>query len=176
MMVFVRRYLLTGLLIWLPLVVTLWILDILVGWMDKTLLLLPAPWRPDAVLGFHIPGLGAVLAVAVVLVTGLLATNFIGRQIVAWWDQLLNRIPIFRSIYSSVKQVSDTLLANTGQSFRKVVLVEFPQPGQWTLAFIVGSPSAPVVEVLGADHVQLGSRQPNRGLPMMNCGRCQIFL
>jgi len=153
MMVFIRRYLLTGLLIWLPLVVTLWILDILVGWMDKTLLLLPAQWRPDAVLGFHIPGLGAVLAVTVVLVTGLLATNFIGRQIVAWWDQLLNRIPIFRSIYSSVKQVSDTLLTNAGQSFRKVVLVEFPQPGQWTLAFIVGSPSAPVVDILGADHL-----------------------
>lgn len=148
-----RKYLLTGLLIWLPLVVTLWILQIFISWMDQTLLLLPAQWRPEQLFGFSIPGLGVLLALVVVVVTGLLATNFIGRRLVAWWDGLLTRIPIFRSIYSSVKQVSDTLLKNSGQSFRKVVAVEFPQPGQWTLAFIVGAPSGKVAAALGPDYV-----------------------
>jgi uncharacterized membrane protein len=148
-----RRYLLAGLLIWLPLVITLWIIEVLIGWMDQTLHLLPMQWRPEAVVGFRIPGLGALLAVAVVLVTGVLATNIVGRQLVRWWDGLLNRIPIVRSIYSSVKQVSDTVLKESGKSFRKVVLVEFPQAGQWTLAFIVGEPQGPSAAALGKDYV-----------------------
>ena len=115
-----KKYFITGLLIWLPLAITLLILETLIGWMDQTLLLLPPSWRPEA-FGIRIPGLGAVLAVLVVFLTGLLATNLIGRRLVHWWDQLLHRIPIVSSIYSSVKQVSDTLLKDSGKSFRKVV-------------------------------------------------------
>ena len=143
-----KKYFITGLLIWLPLAITLLIIETLVGWMDQTLRLLPPPWRPEA-FGIHIPGLGALLAVLVVLLTGVLATNLIGRRLVHWWDRLLHRIPIVRSIYSSVKQVSDTLLKDSGKSFRKVVLVEFPQPGQWTLAFIVGAPEGKLAAELG---------------------------
>ena len=148
-----RKYLLAGLLIWLPLGITLWIIEALVGWMDQSLHLLPEAWRPQAVIGFKIPGLGALLAILVVLITGVLATNIVGRQLVRWWDGLLNRIPIVRSIYSSVKQVSDTLLKDSGKSFRKVVLVEFPQPGQWTLAFVVGEPHGAAAIALGQDYV-----------------------
>ena len=145
-----RKYLITGLLIWLPLGITILILETIIGWMDQSLLLLPPQWRPEAVLGFRIPGLGALLAVAVVLLTGVLARNFIGRRLLAWWEGLLGRIPIVRSIYASVKQVSDTMLSPKGNAFRKVVLVEFPQRGQWTLAFIVGEPSGVVADTLGA--------------------------
>lgn len=152
-MTHLRKYLLTGLLIWLPLVITLWIIDTLVGWMDQTLLLLPESWRPQALVGFRIPGVGALLALSVVLFTGVLATNIVGRQLVRWWEGLLRRIPIVRSIYSSVKQVSDTLLKDSGKSFRKVVLVEFPQPGQWTVAFVVGEPQGATAEALGSNLV-----------------------
>lgn len=148
-----RKYLLTGLLIWVPLVITLWIIEVLIGWMDQTMQVLPVQWRPEAVVGFRIPGLGALLAFLVVLITGVLATNIVGRQLVRWWDGLVNRIPIVRSIYSSVKQVSDTLLKGGGKSFRKVVLVEFPQPGQWTLAFVVGEPHGATAAALGADYL-----------------------
>lgn len=148
-----RKYLLTGLLIWIPLVITLWIIEVLIGWMDQTLLLLPESWRPLALTGYRIPGLGALLAIAIVLLTGVLATNIVGRQLVRWWDGLIHRIPIVRSIYSSVKQVSDTLLKDSGKSFRKVVIVEFPQPGQWTLAFIVGEPMGEAAAALGPGHV-----------------------
>ena len=147
-----KKYFVTGLLIWLPLAITLLILETLIGWMDHTLLLLPPPWRPEA-FGIRIPGLGAVLAVLLVFITGVLATNLIGRRLVHWWDGLLHRIPIVRSIYSSVKQVSDTLLKDSGKSFRKVVLVEFPQPGQWTLAFIVGEPEGQIAAEIGGSLV-----------------------
>jgi uncharacterized membrane protein len=110
--------------------------------MDRTLLLLPPSWQPDKVLGMHIPGLGVVMSVVIVLVTGMLAANIIGARLLGWWEGLLHRIPIVRSIYSSVKQISDTLFSKKDQSFRKVVLIQFPQPGQWTLAFVVGSPGA----------------------------------
>lgn len=145
-----RRYLITGLLIWLPLGITILILETIIGWMDQSMLLLPPAWRPEALLGFRIPGLGALLAVLVVLLTGVLARNIVGRRMLLWWEGLLGRIPIVRSIYSSVKQVSDTMLSPKGNAFRKVVLVEFPQTGQWTLAFVVGEPSGVVAEALAA--------------------------
>ena len=146
-----RKYLITGLLIWLPLGITLLILETIIEWMDQSLLLVPPAWRPEALLGFHIPGLGALLAVAVVFFTGVLARNIVGRRLVLWWEGLLGRIPIVRSIYSSVKQVSDTMLSPKGNAFRKVVLVEFPQPEQWTLAFVVGEPAGVIVERMGAE-------------------------
>jgi uncharacterized membrane protein len=139
-----RKYLIAGLLIWLPLAITLWVLDFIVTTMDRTLVLLPPKWQPDQLLGFHIPGLGLVMSVLILLFTGVLAANIIGARLFSWWEAVLARIPIVRSIYSSVKQVSDTLFASKGQSFRKVVLVEFPQRGQWTLGFVVGSPGAVV--------------------------------
>lgn len=148
-----KRYLIAGLLVWIPLAITFWVLDLVVSTMDQTLLLLPASWRPDALLPFHIPGLGLLLSLLVVLATGMLAANIIGERLVRWWHGLLNRIPIVRSIYSSVKQISDTLLAKRGQSFRKVVMIEFPQQGQWTLGFVVGTPGATITAATAADAV-----------------------
>ena len=146
-----KKYLIAGLLVWIPLAITFWLLDVIISTMDQTLLLLPASWRPDAWLPFHIPGIGLLMSLLVVLATGVLAANIIGERLLRWWHGLLNRIPIVRSIYSSVKQISDTLLATRGQSFRKVVMIEFPQRGQWTLAFVVGSPGATVVAATAAD-------------------------
>lgn len=148
-----KRYLIAGLLIWLPLAITLWVLDFIVSTMDRTLVLLPVSWHPDQVLGVHVPGLGLVMSVIILLVTGMLAANIIGAQFFAWWESLLARIPIVRSIYSGVKQVSDTLFASKGQSFRKVVLIEFPRREQWTLGFVVGTPGAAVERVLSGDLV-----------------------
>ncbi len=142
-----KRYLIAGLLVWIPLAITIWVLDLIVGTLDRTLLLLPSSWRPDALLPFHIPGFGLLLSLLIVLATGMLAANIIGERLVRWWHGLLNQIPIVRSIYSSVKQISDTLLAKRGQSFRKVVMIEFPQRGQWTLGFVVGSPGAKIAAV-----------------------------
>jgi uncharacterized membrane protein len=146
-----KKYLITGLLIWVPLAVTLWVLELIVTAMDQTLLLLPGVWQPKQLFGFDIPGLGLVLSVLVVLVTGVLAHNFIGRQLVQWWEGLLSQIPIVRSIYSSVKQVSDTMLSPKGNAFRQAVLIEFPQPGQWAIGLVVGAPGPTLTRDLGAD-------------------------
>lgn len=140
-----RKYLIAGLLIWLPLAITLWVLDFIVTTMDRTLTVLPASLHPDQVLGFHMPGLGLVMSVIILLVTGALAANIIGARMFAWWEAVLVKIPIVRPIYSGVKQISDTLFASKGQSFRKVVLIEFPNRGQWTFGFVVGAPG-PVIE------------------------------
>jgi len=140
-----RKYLIAGLLIWLPLAITLWVLDFIVTTMDRTLMVLPASLHPDQVLGFHMPGLGLVMSVIILLVTGALAANIIGARMFSWWESVLVKIPIVRPIYSGVKQISDTLFASKGQSFRKVVLIEFPNRGQWTFGFVVGAPG-PVVE------------------------------
>jgi uncharacterized membrane protein len=148
-----KKYFITGLLIWLPLAVTLWIIDFVVTAMDRTLLLLPGSWRPESVLGMHLPGFGLVVSVLVILATGLLAANFLGQRLVRWWEGLVARIPIVNSIYSSVKQVSDTMLAQKGNAFRKVVLVEFPQRGQWTMAFVVGTPGERLTPHVGGEKV-----------------------
>lgn len=146
-----KRYFVAGLLIWLPLAITLWILDFVLTTLDRTLLLLPESWRPEALLGVHIPGFGLLLSLIVILLTGVLAANIIGERLVRWWEGLLARIPIVRSIYSSVKQVSDTMLSPQGNAFRKAVLVEFPQPGHWAIGLVVGSPGHAVVRELGDD-------------------------
>jgi uncharacterized membrane protein len=146
-----KKYLIPGLLIWVPLAVTLWVIDLIVSAMDRTLLLLPAGWQPRALFGFDIPGLGLVLSLLVVLLTGVLALNFIGRQIVHWWEGLLSRIPIVRSIYSNVKQVSDTMLSPKGNAFRQAVLVEFPQRGHWAIGFVVGAPGPALARDLDPD-------------------------
>ena len=137
----------------LPLAVTVWVLNAIISMTDQVLLLLPEPWRPDALLGVHVPGLGAIVSLLILLSTGVFVANIIGQRMVRWWESLLNRIPVVRSIYSGVKQVSDTLLSQQGESFRKVVLVEFPQRGQWTVGFLVGDPGARLSEQLPGEHV-----------------------
>jgi uncharacterized membrane protein len=146
-----RKYLIAGLLIWLPLAITLWVIDFIVTTMDRTLTVLPPSWHPDQVLGMHVPGLGLIMSVLILLATGVAAANIIGARMFAWWERVLVKIPIVRPIYSSVKQVSDTLFASSGNSFRKVVLIEFPNRGQWTFGFVVGAPGATVERDLGRD-------------------------
>ena len=136
----VKKYLLTGLLVLVPLVITLWVLNFIIGILDQSLLLLPTAWHPDNLLGIHIPGLGVILTVGIVLLTGLLVRNVFGQQLLTYWDGLLRRIPFVNAIYNSVKQVSDTLLSENGNSFRKVLLVRYPHAQSWSLAFLTSVP------------------------------------
>ncbi|MHB8742840.1 MAG: DUF502 domain-containing protein [Sulfuricaulis sp.] len=138
MMIALRRYLVAGLLIWVPLGVTLLIVTSLVGVMDRTLLLLPSRIQPEHLLGFRIPGLGLVLTTITVLVTGMIATNLFGMQLVTIAEKLVQRIPVVRSIYGAVKQVTVSMFSSD-KSFHKVVLVEYPRLGMWTLAFQTGA-------------------------------------
>ncbi len=147
-----RRYFITGLLIWVPLVITLWVLNLLVTMMDQTLLLLPAEWRTEGFLGMHVPGLGVVLTLLVVFGTGVFAANIIGQRLVRFWESVLARIPLVNSLYNGVKQVSDTLFSGTGHAFRKVLLVRYPHPQSWSLAFQTNVP-AEVADSLGGDYV-----------------------
>ena len=150
-----RRYLVTGLVLWVPLGITIWVLALIVATLDQTLLLIPQRYRPEAVLGFTIPGLGVVLTFVILLVTGVLTRNFVGQRLVKGWDGILRRIPFVKSIYSGVKQVSDTLFSDTGQAFRKALLIEFPGPGSYTIAFMTGTPSGEIVERLPGDLVSV---------------------
>ncbi|ACL72229.1 protein of unknown function DUF502 [Thioalkalivibrio sulfidiphilus HL-EbGr7] len=133
-----RKYLITGLVVWVPLVITFFVVKFLVDLMDNSLLLLPPAWRPEALFGFKIPGLGVVLAAVILLVTGLVTANLLGRKLVDLWESVLQRIPLVRSIYSAVKQVMETLLGAGGDSFRKVLMIEYPRKGIWTLGFQTG--------------------------------------
>lgn len=150
-----KKYLITGLLIWVPIVITAWVLSLLVGTLDQTLLLLPDEWQPRAWLGFNIPGLGVVLTFAVVLLTGVLGANMLGQRLVHLWESLLGRIPVVKSLYSSVKQVSDTLFSSSGQAFRKALLVQYPRQGSWTIAFLTGQPGGDVANYLKGEYVSV---------------------
>jgi len=130
-----RRYLINGLLIWVPVLVTVLVVRFILQLMDQTLLVLPSALRPDALLGLHVPGLGALLGLLIVLLTGVLVTNFIGQALVAIGEELLERIPFVRALYSGVKSFSETVLSNSGNSFKKVLLVEYPRPGAWSIGF-----------------------------------------
>jgi uncharacterized membrane protein len=149
----VKKYLLTGLLVWVPLGITIWVLNLTIGIMDQTLLLLPENWHPDKLLGMHIPGLGVILTAAIVIFTGLLTRNVLGQRMLVYWDGLLHRIPFVNSIYKSVKQVSDTLLSSNGNSFRKVLLVRYPHPQAWSLAFQTSVASEAVASHLDGEYV-----------------------
>jgi uncharacterized membrane protein len=151
----VKKYLITGLLIWVPLVITVWVLSFLVGTLDQTLLLLPESWQPRSWLGFNIPGLGALMTLAVVFLTGVFAANIIGQRLVMYWEGLLARIPIVKSLYSSVKQVSDTLFSSSGLAFRKALLVQYPRQGSWTIAFLTGQPGGDVANYLKGEYVSV---------------------
>jgi uncharacterized membrane protein len=150
-----KRYAIAGLLVWVPLGITIWVLHFLVTTLDQTLLLVPESLRPEALVGFHVPGLGVLLSFAILLLTGVLAANFLGQRLIRFWEGLLGRIPFVKSIYSSVKQVSDTVLSDQGNAFRKALLVEFPRPGCWTIAFMTGTPSASVAVHLPGEHVSV---------------------
>jgi uncharacterized membrane protein len=136
-----KRYFITGLLIWVPLGITIWALNLIISTLDQSLLLLPLSWRPDAWLGAKIPGLGAILTLLVIGISGLIATNIVGQRLLVFWEKLLSRIPIVKSIYASVKQVSDTLFSGNGEAFRKVLLVRYPHPQAWSLAFQTNLPN-----------------------------------
>ena len=150
-----RKYFITGLLILVPLAITLWVLNLIIGTMDQSLLLLPERWRPETLVGFHIPGLGTIMTLLIIFITGLLTQNFVGNYVVIVWEALLKRIPVVNSIYSSVKQVSDTLFSSSGNAFRKALLVQYPRQGCWTIAFLTGAPGGDVKNHLHGDYVSV---------------------
>jgi uncharacterized membrane protein len=151
----VKKYFVTGLLIWIPIAITFWVLNLIVTTMDQTLLLLPEALQPRALIGINIPGVGLLLSLLVVLLTGLLAANIIGQRLLQLGDAALARIPVVKSIYNSVKQVSDTLLSSSGQAFRKALLVQYPREGSWTIGFQTGVPGGDVANHLNGDYVSV---------------------
>ena len=150
-----RKYFITGLLVLVPLVITLWVLNIIIGTLDQSLLLLPPQWRPELLLGFNLPGVGTVLTLLIIFITGVVTRNFVGNRLVKLWELLLQRIPVVSSIYSSVKQVSDTLFSSSGNAFRKALLVQYPREGIWTIAFQTGVPGGDVKNHLAGDYVSV---------------------
>ena len=148
-----RRYLVAGLLVWLPIGVTVFLVRILIGLMDRSLLLLPSQFRPESVIGFGIPGLGFLLTVVVLLLTGVLAANFVGKSMVNFWERLLDRIPFVRSIYSATKNFAEIVFSGSGQSFKKVLLIEYPRKGIYSLAFQTSTELGEVQERVGEDLV-----------------------
>ena len=150
-----KKYLITGLLIWIPLVITIWVLATIVETLDRTLLLLPDHVRNDSWLLKHVPGMGVVMTLVIVFVTGVFAANFIGERLVRLWNAILHRIPFVSSIYSSVKQVSDTLFSSSGEAFRKAVLVQWPHEGMWTIGFLTGSAGGEVASHLREDYLSV---------------------
>jgi len=150
-----RRYFVAGLLVWLPIVATYWILSFAIRLIDRTLLLLPEKYRPLELIGFDIPGLGVILTVALIVLTGLIVANFFGRKLVTLWESLLSRIPLVRSVYGSIKQITASLFADTSQSFREVVLVEYPRRGLWMLAFVTGDTPSKFQKIVGLDLINI---------------------
>lgn len=140
-----KKYFITGLLVWVPLGITFWVLNLTVSIMDQTLWLLPHAWHPDRLLGVHIPGWGIILTLLIIGLTGVLVRNMLGQRLLSLWEAVLQRIPIVNSIYKGVKQVSDTLLSGNGHTFRKVLLVRYPHAQAWSLAFQTSVPG----EVVG---------------------------
>jgi uncharacterized membrane protein len=143
----VKKYFITGLLIWIPLVITIWVLKLILEVLDQSQLLIPAQLR--------VPGMGVLITLLIVLGTGVFATNFFGARLIEIWHKVLHRIPVVGSIYPSVKQISDTLFSSTGQAFRKALLVQWPRPGMWTIAFLTGTPGREVLDQLGSECISV---------------------
>src|SRR6266568_2910667 len=135
-----RKWLVAGLLVIVPVAITIGVLQWVIGTLDRTLLILPEAWHPDRLIGVHIPGFGVLLTFIILLSVGAVVSNFMGKKVVIWGDTLVSRIPVVRSIYSSVKQVSDTLFSPSGNAFRTAVLVQWPRPDVWTIGFVTGAP------------------------------------
>jgi uncharacterized membrane protein len=150
-----RKWFFAGLLVVLPLAITAWVIQWIVGTLDQTLLILPIAWHPDRLFGVHVPGLGVVLALGILLLVGAITSNFIGRRLLLWSDRVFNRIPVVRSIYSGVKQVSDTLFSESGNAFRTAVLVQWPRADVWTIGFVTGTPGGDVANHLPGDFLSV---------------------
>ena len=147
-----RRYLVAGVLVWLPILATIGVVSFMLRLMDRTLLLLPPSYRPEALVGFSLPGLGALFALIVLLLTGLLVTNLIGRRLVIWGEELLNRIPLVRTVYGGVKSFAESVFSQSN-AFRKVVMVEYPRAGAWSIGFLTAEDVPEVSDKLGEPHV-----------------------
>lgn len=152
---YMKKYFITGLLIWIPLAITVWVLHLIVSTMDQSLLLLPAAARPENLFGLRLPGMGVILTLFVVFVTGLLTANILGQRLLRFWEGVLARIPIVKSIYYSVKQVSDTLFSSSGEAFRKALLIQYPRDGIWTIAFMTGQPGGDAARHLHGEYVSV---------------------
>lgn len=150
-----RRYFVAGLLFWVPIAVTVLIIGLMVEFLDRTLLLLPLKYRPETLIGFPVPGLGVLLAVVVVLLTGVVVANLLGRRLLLFWEALLSRIPLVRSIYSAAKQVMETMVSGNGKSFREVVMIEYPRKGLWTLAFVTGDAMQSAKQRVGEELINI---------------------
>jgi uncharacterized membrane protein len=147
-----RRYMVAGVLVWLPILATIWVVTTMLHIMDNTLLLLPSAYRPEALVGFSLPGIGLVFSLIVVFLTGLLVTNLIGHRLIVWGEELLNRIPVVRTVYGGVKSFAESVLSQSS-SFRKVVMVEYPRAGAWSIGFLTADDVPEVSEKLGEPHV-----------------------
>ncbi len=158
-----KKYLVAGLLVWLPLAVTIWLLSWLLGSLDgvfaavlsATQAVLPESARAGIERLRHVPGLGVLVVLAALMLTGVFAANFVGQWALGQWDRLMGKIPIVKSIYNSVKQVSDTLFSSSGNAFREAVLVQYPRAGSWTIAFVTGKPGGEVADRLPGDYVSV---------------------
>lgn len=166
-----RRYLISGLLVWIPIIVTILVIKFLVDILDSTLHLLPQQYQPDTLLQMHIPGIGVVMTLLIIFATGVVVANFVGRRVVTVWDGFIARIPLVRTIYMGVKQILETLFTPGGQSFRKVLLVEYPRVGMWSLAFQTGDGTPEVAQSMsGEDMVSIfipTTPNPTSGFLMM---------
>ncbi|MFY7697551.1 MAG: DUF502 domain-containing protein [Legionella sp.] len=141
---FLRSYLLAGLVVWFPIIITFVVLRFIVDLLDQTIALLPYAYRPEQLVGVHLPGAGVILSLVVLLATGLVATNFLGQRLMGWSESILERIPLVRSIYNASKQIIQAIFSTNSEAFRKVLLIEYPRKGTWTLAFQTG---------VGSEHV-----------------------
>lgn len=150
-----RKYFITGLLILVPLAITAWVLNLVIGTLDQSLLLVPERWQPRTLIGFDIPGLGTILTFVIVFLTGLLTNNLVGNYVVRMWEKLLHRIPVVSSLYGSVKQVSDTLFSSSGNAFRKAVLIPYPHQNSRTIGFLTGVPGGDVKNHLEGEYVSV---------------------
>lgn len=153
-----RRYFTAGLLVWAPLGITVLIIKFVVDLLDETLVLIPNGWQPDVLFGFHIPGFGILMALVIVTLTGVIAANFLGQRLLDLGERMLARIPFVRSVYSGVKQLFESVFSGKGESFRKVVLVEYPRKGLWTVAFLTS-------ETLGEAQLRTGEDVVNIFVP-----------
>ena len=150
-----RKYFLTGLLILVPLAITAWVLNLVIGTLDQSLLFVPERWQPRKVIGIDVPGIGAILTIAIVFLTGLLTNNLVGKYVVRLGERLLKRIPVVSSLYGSVKQVSDTLFSSSGNAFRQPVLIPYPHADSYTIAFLTGVPGGDVKNHLVGDYLSV---------------------
>ena len=150
-----RKWLLSGLLVIVPVAITISVLQWIIGTLDRTLLILPEAWQPDRLIGVHIPGFGVLLTLTILLTVGAVVSNIVGKKLVHWGDMMVSRIPVVRSIYSSVKQVSDTLFSESGNAFRTAVLVQWPRPDVWTIGFVTGAPGGDVTNYLAGEYLSV---------------------